>query len=451
MNERLHRAAGAVSRRVLALVCLGLLASCTQHTIYRTRPPYAIAMPPGVGLSVIEFDDHGEFWDRAQLDYALGKIGLAQQDHGAIVVTFMHGWNNNASRGNESSPDGNLFKFKAILEQVAKLEAAGASPARPIVGVYLAWRGEALHPWINFLSFFSRLGAAQKVGAGTAVTESLLAIAGLVHSNQASQSVLVGHSFGGLIVEKALFQSIVRLATQSALRSHAPDGSFRVERSDFPADLIVLVNPAAPALYARSELSALQQWKVAAKEKVDSAYVCNGSADWRPLIVSITSVGDAATGLAFPLSTTLGYSLERYRDYTYANRSADRPPIDSAPHSQRYYYTHTEGHVPELFSHLLAQQSYPQGRDGIVEPCSLDPCGNPNAICYISGHSRFTLTRNDSSLNRGTPYWIMQAPVSLIKNHGDVFNVSFSEMLGGLLEMMDVVAPTSRVAPPPAH
>jgi hypothetical protein len=443
MNERQVRVAGAALRLVQAVVCLGLLASCTEHTIYRNHPPYAIALPGDVGLSVIEFDDHGEFWDRSQLDYALGKIGAAQAAHGAIVITFMHGWDNNASRGNERSPDGNLFKFKAVLQKIAQLEAAGAPAgmARPIVGVYLGWRGEGFHSWLNALSFYSRYSAAQKIGAGTAVTESLLAIAGVVHSNAASQSVLVGHSFGGLIVEKALSQAIVRLATQSALRAHAADGSFRVERSEFTADLIVLVNPASPALYARSELSALEQWKVAAKEKVDEGYACGGSPNWRPLIVSITSVGDSATGTAFPLSTSLGYSLERYRDYVYASPSAARPPVDNAAHSQRYYYTHTEGHVAELFSHLLTQESAPQGADGVVTPCG-DPCKSPNTLCYVSGHSRFTLTRNDSSLNRGTPYWIMQAPVSLIKDHGDVFNVSFVEMLAGLLEVTNIVRPT---------
>jgi hypothetical protein len=432
-------------------VCLALLTACTEHTIYRTHPPYAISMPDGVGLSVIEFDDHGEFWDRAQLDYALGKIGAAQKDHGAIVITFMHGWNNNASRGNERSPDGNLFKFKALLERVAQLEAAGAAagtgPARQVVGIYMAWRGQALHSWLNPLSFFTRYGAAQKVGSGTAVTESMLAIAGLVRSQPESQSVLVGHSFGGLIVEKALFQSVVRMATQSVFSAHAGDGTFRVERSVFPADLLVLVNPAAPALYARSELSAIEHWHLEPKESVDDSYVCKGSPDWRPFIVSVTSVGDSATGIAFPLSTTLGYSLERYRDYTYPSPSTQRPPIDSPPHDQHYYYTHTEGHVAELFSHQLTMESAPEGKVGVVAPCG-DPCASPDTLCYVSSLSRFTLTRNPASLNRATPYWIMQAPVSLIKDHGDVFNDRFVEMLAGLLEVTGIVRPT-HMAPEP--
>jgi hypothetical protein len=454
--------AAAVRRLLSAIALAGLLGACTEHTMYRRHPAYDIALDKGVGLSVVEFDDHGEFWDRNQLSYALGKIGAAQSDHGAIVVTFMHGWNNNASRGNERDPDGNLYKFKLVLNRVARLEAAGAgAAARPIVGVYMAWRGEANHPWLQFISFYSRYTAAYKVGTGTAVTETLLSIAGLVRSNPQSQSVLVGHSFGGLIVEKALSQMIVRMAIQSAFRPHARDGTFRVERADFPADLIVLVNPASPALYARGVLSALEQWKVAAKEPVNEAYACRGTPDWRPLIVSVTSVGDAATGLAFPLGTSLGYSLERYRDYTYPTPSPDRPPIDSAPHSQRYFFTHTEGHVAEMYSHALTQEKAPEGRDGVVAPCG-DPCDHPDALCYVSGGSRFTLTRDTTSLNRGTPYWIMPAPVSLIKDHGDIWNESFGDMLAGLLEVTTIVHPNheppsprsaqpAKPVQPPAH
>jgi hypothetical protein len=436
---------------VLGLAVCLLAAGCTQHTIYRAHRPYDITMPKGVGLSVIEFDDHGEFWDRQQLDYALGKIGLAQQAGGAIVVTFMHGWNNNASRGHEDDPGRNLYKFKAVLEKIAALEAAGAgAEARPVVGVFLAWRGEANHPWLQFLSFYSRYSAAQKVGNGGAVTEALLAIAGVVRSNPQSQSVLVGHSFGGLIVEKALSEVVVKLATQSVFRPHAADGTFRVERAEFPADLIVLVNPASPSLYARTELSAIERWQLKAKEPVNEDYVCRGTPDWRPLIVSVTSVGDAATGLAFPMGTSLGYALERYRTYTYASPNPDRPPIDNAPHPQRYYYTHTEGHVAELQSHALTFETAAGGQEGVVTPCSDDPCQEPDRLCYVSGHSRFTLTRNRQSLNQNTPYWMMQAPVTLIKDHGDIFNTGFVEMLGGLLEVTKIVRPTHLAARPPA-
>jgi hypothetical protein len=261
--------------------------------------------------------------------------------------------------------------------------------------------------------------------------------------NPNTQSVIVGHSFGGLIVEKALSQVMVSIATGSALREPgATPGSFRLLRSQFPADLIVLVNPAAPALFARSELSALEQWKVEACEAVKPEYVCGGSPAWRPLIVSITSEGDDATGFWFPVGTSLGYSLERYRDYKYdACPRVDRPAVDTPTHQQRYYYTHTEGHVSELFSHTLSQKNAPQGEAGKVTPCAADPCKQDQSeLCFVSGSSSFVIKQSqvwngEKSLNQGTPYWIMQAPVSVIKNHGDIFNDVFIDLLAGLLDV----------------
>lgn len=445
-----RRAAGLC---ILAIACSFVVTSCTQHTMYRRSPPYDIKMEPGVDLSVIELDDHGEFWDRAQLDYALGKIGAAQQGPGAgaIVITFVHGWNNNASRGNEDDPSGNLFKFKETLRQVARLERSYAARApRPIIGVYVAWRGEAIHPWLQFLTFYSRYSAAQKVGSGPAVAETLMAIAGLVRSNPLSQSVIVGHSFGGLIVEKALSQIIAGMATRAVFGGPRPGGSFVVASSEFPANLLVLVNPASPALFARSELSAIEHWQLSAKEKVDADYVCKGSPTWRPLIVSITSTGDWATGLAFPIGTSVGYAFERYR--RYGSNMPGTPPVDQARHSQRYYYTHTEGHIAEIHSHSLSLDQ-PAGKSEAIDihPCPGDPCANQNTLCYVAGNSLFKIVRNDQSLNRGTPYWIMPSPTSIIANHTDIFNPTFRNMLAGLLEVMTILPsanPAARTAPP---
>src|ERR1700680_3053171 len=189
-------------------------ASCTLHTSYRHYPSH-IDLPSNVKLAVIELDDHGELWDRPQLDRALGTIDNAQGPEerggkGAIVVTFVHGWNNNASRGNEWDPGGTLHKFKDSLVTIAQRERelAGEAAQRTVVGIYVAWRGESIHPKPvalvqDIFTFYSRYSAAKKVAAGPAITETLLAIAATARANTKTQSIIVGHSFGGLIVEKA--------------------------------------------------------------------------------------------------------------------------------------------------------------------------------------------------------------------------------------------------------
>jgi len=335
--KKQHR--GRISILVAATACSGWFTSCTLHTSYRHYPS-KIDLPCNVRLAVVELDDHGEFWDRPQLDRALGAIGTAQgiEDDGgtgAIVVTFVHGWNNNASHGNEWDTGGSLHKFKDTLVTIAQREREFAGPAavqKPVVGIYVAWRGESIHPKPialvqDIFTFYSRYSAAKKVAAGPAITETLLALAATARRNSRTQSIIVGHSFGGLIVEKALSQVIVQIATQEALKKGATGGYTYapVGLAKFPADLIVLVNPASPALFARSEVSAIEQWRLQLADKMDSRFVCEGNESRRPILVSITSVGDSATGTWFPVGTTVGYSLERFREYKYESYNGFQP------------------------------------------------------------------------------------------------------------------------------
>lgn len=456
---RPERSAGAAGGLLLTLavaaVCCAL-GGCTAHMAYRAKSGYLRRPAAGVTLSVIELDDHGELWSRPQVNKALGVIDQAQggtEGPGAIVVVFVHGWQNNASHGNEDDPQGNLYNLKETLKRIRELEVRSTAPnevPRNVAGVYIGWRGESIHPFlgVQLLSFYNRYNAARRVASSPAPVEAILSVLKVGNANQRSRTVVIGHSFGGLIVEKALSQPLVDLATNAALGQLNAQGVSRVAPAEFPADLIVLVNPASPALFARSLLSSLEAWGLSAKDRVDERFACKGTTRWRPLIVSVTSKGDSATGVAFPLGTTLGYSLQRYRSYD--GKGPDDAPVDNAKQSQRYYATHTEGHVDQLLSHTLDYQTA-AALSGETQPCDNDPCAHPDVLCYRSGSSRFTLTRRTGTNNPSSPYWIMQAPVSLIANHSAIFVQPFVEMLGGLLDIVGIVAPTSTAAPTAAH
>jgi hypothetical protein len=144
----------------------------------------------------------------------------------------------------------------------------------------------------------------------------------------------------------------------------------------------------------------------------------------------------------------LGYSLQRYR--AYDGKGPDDSPVDNSKHNQRYYAAHTEGHVDEIFSHTLDYQGAATISGG-AQPCNNDPCSHPDMLCYRSGSSRFTLTRSTGTNNPRSPYWIMQAPASLIADHSAIFVEPFLEMLAGLLNIVGVVAPTGAMAPTAAH
>src|SRR5204862_7317032 len=108
------------------------------------------------------------------------------------------------------------------------------------------------------------------------------------HGRAQNYTVLLGHSFGGLIVERSVAHAI-----NAEIHGHAD-----ADRS-MPADLVIVVNPAADSILARQMIAALYSRKT------------EGT---RPLFVSITSTGDWATGSVFPIVTGLASRSKRFNE-----------------------------------------------------------------------------------------------------------------------------------------
>lgn len=129
---------------VLSLLVAAVAASgCVSHRMYRGT---AVVEHPGYTLAFIEFDDQGEVWSPRQFYQLQDLIRTANQNEsGAVVVLLAHGWNNDASPRNEVK--GTLAGFKETLERVSRTVHA-TTPDKPVVGVYLGWRGKSLRgPW----------------------------------------------------------------------------------------------------------------------------------------------------------------------------------------------------------------------------------------------------------------------------------------------------------------
>jgi len=166
-----------------------------------------------------------------------------------------------------------------------------------IIGVYMAWRGDpvALNEPLSWtarqLSFWSRMNAAERV-AGTSATEALYSILQAANGNPRSKVVLMGHSMGALILERTLSQAMVSMLLAEPSKS-----------SKSPADLVLLINAAAPSLNARQFISMLGRL---APQNVSTSNA-SGSTNFaaftsnHPLVISATSKGDWATGRVFSM------------------------------------------------------------------------------------------------------------------------------------------------------
>jgi hypothetical protein len=324
---------------VAVLVLTPLWHGCVGHRMYR---PESVVVAPAYDLALIELDDHGELWSPAQATQALARIRQASAtDDGTILVVFIHGWGHNAAEG-----DLNVDGFRSWLDSISEVEAmrSSANPRR-VVGVYLGWRGRSsrLGP-LGVLTFFSRFAAAKRV-ASPSTTQVLYEMMLTARAHQRSTTVIAGHSFGGLILEAALAQALI-----GSLGAALGDDNREL---DFPADLILLINPASQALVAKQlvEISERNHLKFIREDRAGRRYEV-------PLVVSLTSTADTATRVFFPVGMRLRGLDKRFRDYG---------PELCGRGQQATYFRRTAGHQRVLHSHRLS--AAPIGDEAVPGRC----------------------------------------------------------------------------------
>lgn len=391
-------------------------------------------------ISFVEFDDKGDFWDRRQLAKAARFIG--HSDKPVLLVTYIHGWHHNAKdRPPGGKNPGDVQTFRCLLSELSVSES---TKDFEVHGVYLGWRGRLVEGPLDYLTFLDRKGAATRI-AGTPVTETIFELIRQARKNAESKCVVIGHSFGALLLEKAMAQAM----TGRIIAKPLPGGR---ERFTAPADLILLVNSAAESLYAK-EMSDMFA-RIGYRDDDDRN---------RPLIVSMTSVGDTATSGWFPFGTFFP-NLFAHRKYHWGNRH------DSASDEtdQNLYLTRTPGHNKKLFTHWVDDKTEPPptalsesavARMAInIEKgdCAAKVERNPGFeqnLQHPADDLVFATSQKDNpnqlnwwkihpfSPGRRTPYWIMQVPKAIIPNHTPIFTPEGRAMMAALFRIAN---PTDR-------
>jgi hypothetical protein len=316
-------------------------------------------------LAIVEFDDQGRCYDRRQMQAVAGWIdGVADRD--AIIVVFVHGWKHDAR-----SDDTNLASFREVLAQAVAHEAADAGAgARPVLGVFVGWRGVSFYDRpdiLDNLTFWDRQGAGRRVAVGS-VRELFGRFRHYRNRRKdaggAPLLVIVGHSFGGMIVYSALAQSLIEAATAPAL---AVSPRF--------ADLVLLVNPAVEAarylpIYDLVQVRMSQQM----------------GTDQPPVFVCATAANDWATGLAFPIGNALSLVTESCRGW-----------------QERQAMINTIGHLKWMKTHDLV---------GAGAGYQLNP---------VSANSEWS------------PFWVARATPDIINGHNGIFMEPFLRFVGDLV------------------
>ena len=390
---------------LLLLLGAALLCGCGHlnplHQNTTEHPTKSIVPKDGHQLAFIEFGEQGSYQDRSQLQNA---VDLIKRTSRPLVITYVHGWHNNAA-----SDD--VDRFSGWLAQLSKTELI-RNRGLHLIGVYLGWRGKITDvPVLRQFSFYSRKSAAERLASNFDCFDAIAAIsqaARETHGAGGQYTVLIGHSFGGLVVERAVAHAI-----NAEMHGHA-----LADRS-LPADLILVVNPASDSVLTRQMIAAL------ASRRTEHT---------RPFLVSLTSTADKATGTAFPVSTSLAAASKVFNE-------VDLPGSDGREReereSERRFYTSTPGHNEFLINHetekLPKTIQAPSGLNALQTNLSHNLVGEVFTTDGPDGTLELWHIKRTGTVD--VPYWNVKVNPSLIRNHGDIWNPKAQAMMAAIFRM----------------
>jgi hypothetical protein len=445
-------------------------------------------------LAYIEFDDMGELWsignlnnseatsaygkDPAQATSQLGnaldvirEAKLAAGKRPLDVVTFIHGWHNNASSYDERHK--NLKLFKTDLQMLADGQY---NPV--VVGIFIAWRGQSQTGDL-FDTYWDRREAATRLG-GVSMTEVLFklmfATKGVLTPptldnkcrpgglEPRAHFVAIGHSFGARILERAMGQPLLAMILQQKYEADkcAADAKEWNKRHPAelpikpppnllaPADLIVFLNPANDAFETKSMIEAFKRSGITSGD--DYRLSCANTTFCGPLMVSMTSWGDLATRKLMPVAQ--GLSPTVFNDRPYDPDRCAKGQLDL--HYQTLFWRQSDGDIEQMHSYDVVQEGKVvdcENKDwrGVRETVKDQP------ICFVierlpkteASDKKLKACYGDADPKpwNNTPLWVIGIHRKLIKNHTDIFGPGTLQLLTQIAQHFNSAesAPTTAV------
>jgi hypothetical protein len=466
-------------RTLLVTAVTFTLIACVPQQQWRKKPFYApespatnveerFVIPPDLSanriysLAFVEFNNKGELDDKRQLDEALRAIDDADRrsNHRALVIAFVHGWKNNARETNN-----NVLDFRKQLNRIAADACENDLAHCGVVGVYLSWNGDLISRGFNTLrqmTYFDRRNTAARV-ASVPIGDALFAI--MKHTKHGPErkpnhTVVVGHSFGGLILEYAIAKRMIDLGDElrAELGRNRTSDAVTLKVLDEFADLVVLINQAAPASEAvrllteyREDLRQVNLLRPARKQDCaasDTDQDCKTLT--RPLILSVSSETDLATRTILPIAETLKPPPNHPKKLDPRVKEKLPKGLD-----EKKVFTTAAGHSSPLYSHELIEcdkgDCKPcEKRDKFYIPIAITlPAYAPSNSTNVDQPVKYCLVRDFKAWNR-TPYWIFHIPPKIVPDHGTIFTDRFTDFLTAFMPPLESFRVSQPVPPPPA-
>jgi pimeloyl-ACP methyl ester carboxylesterase len=404
-------------------------------------------------LGVVEFDEYGNLFNRRQLEDLMAQLTLKDAEEGPpLIVVFTHGWHHNASK-----EDGNLLAFaNDALSEIAALEKkVYGAKARPVVGIYVGWRGESINvDYLNNLTFWDRKNVAHAVGDG-GLQELFVKLDEFRYAPKRagkSRLVIIGHSFGGAVTYSTLHHHFVeKLTANDPLH---PIG-----------DMVVLINPAFEAMKLKPLLDIA--WS---KEEYQQST--------RPMLMIVTSEADTPTRHLFKAGRTLSTLFWDYHsaEERALNTTAVGHYVPFITHSlvtlKPGQECQTQGAAEPVdrnavnvglpankycFDEIRKMQIKQGLREELVaKPMLLTRCDNPNDCSNVDGNPYLPKgSYEEGKVPIGSPILNIRTSAGVMSGHNDIWNPTMRafivEVVSSSLINLSKTTPRSQPRTPPGE
>ena len=439
-------------RGFFALALATLLGSCAAYGPYHANTsgkPVNSVRGPADGrykFAFIEFGDQGSALDTSQRAAAINVIRQAKRP---LLFVYIHGWMNNANSGD-------VCRFEHFIDMISRLPEVTQGNIN-VVGVYIAWRGKNLTvPGLDLLTFWNRKLAGGEVAAQNSCLATIneLALTAREPGKEVHHCVLMGHSFGGLVLSNSISHSIL-------------DASSTGARNASPWDMAVAFNAADTSIGTRqlmSELEYLYKYDSSRGAYVGRAPGAEEGAvikEDRPFFIVLQSENDRATRTFFPIGQGLANTVNLHYHW-------DRVPVPGGSGqkvSENEFQTHTPGNDKYLVNFKvvpLGETTSPIGlttnenrafeanlrqnirnrtfltsekNDGHEKQFCRGPDYDPSEARPPTGKEDWRRWEFVYAGNARVPCWIVRVPKDIIWGHGGLWSDNSVAMFAALYRM----------------
>lgn len=396
-------------------------------------------------LMFVEFDDQGwvqqssnlprpgnDYLDHffAQLDRIRAKYRAAGR--GISLVVYVHGWHHNAHAN-----DGNVRSFRKLLGDVALAEGQ-AGTERRVVGIYVGWRGDSITwSWLNWITFWDRKNTAERVALGM-VREFFSRLDHFrdrveKQANQVTRMLVIGHSFGGLIVYHSLSGEFLRASARYRVEDDTgacPKNARSRYLTRF-GDLVILANPAFEGTRYEPLMVSGQRLKCLNESQL-------------PIVIIATSQADLATKNLFPIARYLGTLFE------WAPDEEQKANVRTVGHNPRYT-THnldlcgkddlacasactrkpmradTQKQQQQQLAYTLDERKENIAQEQrLIAAIERRGFAAKEYFCGGAGQEfNLQLTTESQWHPKANPFWVVHTTGDIMDGHNDIFNPRF--------------------------